>query len=207
MNSFEESVFINCPFDEDYESILQALIFCLIRFGLCPRLATERDNAGESRLHKITSLIKASKYSIHDLSRSSAKAAGEKQRMNMPFELGLDFGCMQYGGRRFSDKRILVMEESKHDYDIAISDLSGSDIATHNGDYVVAIRKVRNWLVTQGFDANLAASRIVADYEDFQEWYYEKREELGFSEDDILDYSTIELLAAMNEWQNLGRPI
>lgn len=170
-------------------------------------IATERENAAESRLEKIISLIKSSKYSLHDLSRSQSESAGEVLRMNMPFELGLDFGCMKYGGRKFSSKSIFVMEQKKHNYYISISDLSGSDIATHNGDYLIAIRKVRRWLCGLGFDDSISPTKIVSEYEDFQEWYYEKKEALGFSEDDILDYSTNELLTAMKEWQRLGRPI
>ena len=36
---FERSAFDNCPFDEDYEPILPAVLFCLARFGLRPRIA------------------------------------------------------------------------------------------------------------------------------------------------------------------------
>lgn len=204
---FEKNVFVNCPFDEDYEPILQAILFCITWFGLKPRLATERNDAGEARLAKINSLIKNSKYSIHDLSRCQASKAGEFYRMNMPFELGLDFGCKVFSRGKLNSKTILVLEEKTHNYDIALSDLSGSDIESHNGKYDVAIRKVRNWLVGQDFKPRVGAAKIISDYEDFLEWYYEEQEKLGFNEDDILDYSTPELLDAMVKWLKLGKPI
>ena len=108
---FERAVFINCPFDEAYEPLLQAVLFCVVYLGLSPRLATERSDSGESRLDKISELIESSKYSIHDLSRCQADEAGEHYRLNMPFELGLDYGCRKYFGDALDQKRILILEE------------------------------------------------------------------------------------------------
>lgn len=203
---FNKNVFVNCPFDDKYEPILQAVLFCLIRFGLKPRIATERSNAGESRLGKIVELIESSRFSLHDLSRCQSTSAGEHYRLNMPFELGLDFGCKQFGEAEQSDKVILILEEQRYRYQAALSDLAGSDIEAHGGNYQTAVRKVRNWLAGQaGFD-RVGAARILSEYEDFQEWYYERQEEAGFSEEDILDFSTAELLRAMYEWRDAGRP-
>lgn len=203
---FDRNVFVNCPFDEDYEPILQAILFCLVRFGLVPRIATERANASETRLDKIRDLIESSKYSIHDLSRCQATVAGEHYRLNMPFELGMDFGCAAFAGIPHRDKSILILEEQKYRYQAALSDLAGSDVEHHDGDYAKAVRKVRNWLATQGGFERVAASKILSEYEDFQEWYFEQQESAGFLEDDILDYSTAELLEAMFEWVRVGRP-
>lgn len=143
----------------------------------------------------------SSKYSVHDLSRCQAREEGEIYRLNMPFELGLDFGCRRFGGERMSKKVILVLEEKRFRYQAAISDLAGSDIEAHGGDHAVAVRKVRNWLAGMGGFEQIGAARVVADYEDFQQWYIERQRAGGFSDDDITDYSTAELLAAMFEWQ------
>src|SRR5690625_3567196 len=44
--SFENNVFINCPFDEDYYSLLRPLLFTIVYLGYNPKIATERaDNA------------------------------------------------------------------------------------------------------------------------------------------------------------------
>lgn len=203
---FDRNAFVNCPFDVEYEPILQAILFCLVRFGLTPRIATERSDAGETRIEKIQQLVIASKYSIHDLSRCQSREVDEHYRLNMPFELGLDFGCRTYGGVQYEAKTILILEEQRYRYQAAISDLAGSDIEAHDGKFETAVRKVRNWLVGQGGFENVGASRILGEYEDFQEWYFERQLDAGFSEDDILDYSTAELLAAMLEWVRSGKP-
>lgn len=98
--SFGSNVFVNCPFDDEYAPILQAILFCLVRFGLNPRIATERSDSGETRIEKILELVESSRFSIHDLSRCQAQATEEFYRLNMPFELGIDFGCRRFGGFR-----------------------------------------------------------------------------------------------------------
>ena len=173
----------------------------MVRFGLKPRIATERSDAGESRISKILDLIQSSRYSIHDLCRCQARDAGEYYRLNMPFELGLDFGCRRYGAGRLTDKVILVLEEERYRYQAAISDLAGSDIEAHHGDYQLAVRKVRNWLAGMPGLREVGAARVLADYEDFQEWYFQRQQNLGFSDGDIRDYSTAELLRAMIDWR------
>ena len=206
-SEFERCVFINCPFDKDYDGLLQAILFCVVYLGFEPRLARERDDAGESRLNKIIELIEGSKYSIHDLSRCQAGKRGELYRLNMPFELGIDYGCRQFGGARFAEKRILILEEKPYRYQAAISDLSGCDIQAHGADFAIAIRKVRNWLVGEANLAADAAARIAGAYYDFQAWYLKEQEAAGFSDADIADYSTPELLSAMKTWWASGKPI
>ena len=172
----------------------------MVRFGLRPRIATERSNVGEGRVEKILELVASSKYSIHDLSRCQARKEGEYYRLNMPFELGLDFGCRRFGGGQLARKVILVLEEERFRYQAAISDLAGSDIEAHHGDHTIAVRKVRNWLAGIGGFERIGGARVLADYEDFQRWYLDRQRVAGFSDDDITDYSTPELLAAMLEW-------
>jgi hypothetical protein len=106
---FERSVFINCPFDEAYEPILQAILFCVVFLGFYPRIARERNDSAEVRVEKITSLIEASKYSIHDLSRAQAAKKGEFYRLNMPFEYGIDWACRRWFGSGRNAKRLLEL--------------------------------------------------------------------------------------------------
>lgn len=138
---FERSVFVNCPFDEDYDSILQAMLFCILYMGFSPRLARERNDSGEVRLEKIRGLIEESKYSIHDLSRCQARRKGEHFRLNMPFELGVDYACRQYFGSGRDEKRFLVLEEKPYRYQAALSDIAGCDIQYHGGDFQKAVGK------------------------------------------------------------------
>lgn len=205
--AFEESVFINCPFDEAFEPILQAILFCVLSLGKIPRLATERNDGAENRLEKIRGLIEGSKYSIHDLSRCQATKKGEHFRLNMPFELGIDYGCRQYFGNGRDEKRFLILEEKKYRFQAAISDIAGSDIEAHGADYRKAVKAVRNWLVSEAHVQSVGATLILQQYQDFQEWYWEKKLAEGASQDEIKEYPTAELMAAMVEWIELGKPI
>lgn len=60
-------------------------------------------------------------------SRASCKSAveGEYARLNMAFELGLDHGCARFGGGQMSGKTILILEETRYDYQKGLSDISG----------------------------------------------------------------------------------
>jgi len=69
---FDRSVFVNCPFDDEFRPILEAILFCITDCDLFPRVSTERLDA-ENRLDKIVDLIVESRYSIHDLSRVKAR--------------------------------------------------------------------------------------------------------------------------------------
>lgn len=99
----------------------------------------------------------------------------------MPFELGIDYGCRQYFGEGRETKKILILEEEHYRYQIALSDLSGCDIQSHSGDFGKAVRKVRNWLVTEGAAPSVGPARILGSYFDFQEWHYERQLAGGFS--------------------------
>lgn len=169
-------------------------------------MASESVDSGQNRLSKITELIEFCKYSIHDLSRCVSTTVGEHFRMNMPFELGIDYGCRQFKGEHFSGKKFLVLEEQRYRYQAAISDLSGCDIQTHSADNQIAAKKVRNWLVSEAGTPNIGARKILDEYEDFQEWYVEMHIHAGASFSDIREYPTSEFLAGMKQWMQAGRP-
>lgn len=202
---FDRNVFINCPFDEDYRPILEAIAFCVVDCGLSPRLSTERLDSGEARLAKIVGLMRESRYSVHDLSRVQASAEGEYARLNMPFELGVDHGLVQSGSPDLETKRLLVVAEDRYKYQVALSDIAGWDIDAHDGEYDKAIRCVRSWLASH-LPAVPSASTIVGHYIGFQEWDYERLLGQGWNEDDIQARQTPELLEAMNAWMDAGRP-
>lgn len=96
--NFATNVFINCPLDETYiNDLLKPMLYLIIKNGYNPRLSLEVSDSGEVRLKKITEIIKSCKSSIHDLSLVKAKKAKEFARMNMPFELGIDYGLRKSG--------------------------------------------------------------------------------------------------------------
>ena len=200
MPAFDQNVFINCPFDEDFAPALQGILFCVLKLGFEPRLASERSDSGETRLDKIKELIEGSRWSVHDLSRCQARKKGEMFRLNMPFELGIDWGCRQYFGRGRDAKRFLILEEKPYRFQAALSDISGCDIESHGGDFQKAFIKVRNWLRHQTGVVADGPQKMLGDYDDFQAWEYQTKLAQGYSEADIRSYPTFERLEAMREW-------
>jgi hypothetical protein len=203
---FRSSVFINCPYDKNFEPLLQAMLFCIVYLDMKPRIARERANAAEVRIDKIIELIEESQFSIHDLSRVRAARAGEFYRLNMPFELGIDHGCRRFKGEPWNDKKLLILADRQHRYQKALSDIAGNDIEAHGNRFDNVVRKVRNWLVNEAGARNVGAQRIIDRYADFQEWYFEKHRAAGASERDIKQYPTKEFLAGMIEWKSAGEP-
>ncbi len=127
------SVFINCPFTEDYASLFEAMVFTVLACGFRPRSALEKGDSGEVRMDKITRLIKASPYSIHDLSAVELDVANQLPRFNMPFELGLTLGIRAAGGEH-AGHMVLVLERREYTSQKCLSDIAGQDLQAHGGD-------------------------------------------------------------------------
>ena len=204
--AFNKSVFINCPFDAEYAPILQAIAFCIVDLGFYPRIAPENSNNSAMRLDRIITLIESSKYGIHDISRCKVSVSGEYSRLNMPFELGIDYGCKTFGSKTLVKKSVLILESQKHSYQRSLSDIAGWDIEAHNDDFIIAVRKVNNWLTRQSKIAAVGSQKIQTNYETFQEWYWKKCLADGASEEDIKDYPTVQMIESMHDWVRKGRP-
>lgn len=203
---FERTVFVNCPFDDEYAPLLEAVVFCVTYFGYSPRLANERLEAGENRLDKIVSMMRGSKYSIHDLSRCRAQKKAEFFRMNMPFEFGVDLGLRRSGIKRFQDKKFLIFEEKQYDLKPSLSDVAGQDVDFHNGDYETVIKKVRHFFRVEADADPPGPSKLVSDYATFQGWMTEKKLSEGHSEGEALAIPTRERLDEMKAWIDLDKP-
>jgi hypothetical protein len=70
-----KDVFINCPFDESYKPIFQAILFAVYDLGFVARCALEIDDASEVRLEKIMRIIEQCPCGVHDLSAVGLSAA------------------------------------------------------------------------------------------------------------------------------------
>jgi hypothetical protein len=145
-HDYNESVFINCPFDSGYEPLLQGIIFAVRHMNLKPKSALESSDAGQLRFDKILALIENCKYSIHDICRTEVDPNHGLPRFNVPFELGLDLGCKRYGKPLHEDKTALILDIDRHRYRTFISDIAGLDVEAHNGNVPSIITVVRNWL-------------------------------------------------------------
>jgi hypothetical protein len=143
---YQKSVFINCPFDDDYRPIFWALVFTVTACGYSPRCTLEHEDASQVRITKIFRLIDASALSIHDVSRTELDGDNQLPRFNMPLELGAFLGAKEFGGPRHRKKRCLVLDRERYRYQKFISDIGGQDIRSHGGKPNGAICAVRDWL-------------------------------------------------------------
>jgi len=203
---FDHSVFVNCPFDVDYAPLLEAALFCVEYLGFTARLANESLESGENRLDKIVGMLRASRFSIHDLSRCRARQADEAFRMNMPFEYGIDVGLRRSGGGQPGEKEFLIFEHGQYDLKSALSDIAWQDVAHHDGRFERVIAEVRNFFRVEGNVHAPGPARLVADYATFQGWMIEKKLFEGHSEEEALQIPTRERLDEMHAWNRLDRP-
>ena len=166
---YDQNVFINCPFDRDYEPIFDALVFAVFDCGFRPVCARERMNSAQIRIDKITDLIRDSRYSIHDLCRTEFDERYSLPRFNMPLELGIALGCMKFGRGRQRDKSALILDRHRYRYHKFVSDIAGQDISEHNNQPTRVIEVVRNWLRTESGLLDIpGAEYITARYRRFK---------------------------------------
>lgn len=151
---FDKNVFINCPFDKDYTPLLRPLAFTLLYLDLEPKLS-QTLSSSTIRINQIKRQIRNCKFSIHDLSRSKSLNTGELPRFNMPYELGLDIGAAEYGGKKLRTKKTLILESDKFHYRKVLSDIAGQDIETHNDDPKKLSKKIRNWISSNSPGVNI----------------------------------------------------
>jgi hypothetical protein len=157
------SVFINCPFDPEYEPLLRAACFAIMACSHKPRCALDINDSGAVRFVEIVKLIAECGFSIHDISRVELDKASKLPRFNMPLELGADLGLRFAGSKPQRDRRMMIMDAEDHRYDNTLSDLSGNDIKAHAKDPKKVIRHVRDWLAHH-WDPSLGKGPPGADY-------------------------------------------
>ncbi len=198
---FGRNVFINCPFDDEYVQLLRPLLFTVLQLGFTPRIATERSDSGENRLTKIVELMRASRYSIHDISRLTSAAVGESARFNLPFELGVDHGARLFDNRNVRSKRVLILETAPYDYRKAISDLSGVDIKHHDATPALLVRAVRDWFLETADVMNAPSATVIwYRFMDFASAFYDERKAAGFTDEDLNFMPVPEYIHAMRRW-------
>jgi hypothetical protein len=118
-------VFINVPFDAEYEPLFVTLIGVLVFLGQEPHCVLEVREKGDGRLARILDLMRRCRISIHDLSRVSAPV-----RFNMPFELGLACALKLLHPTEYE---VLVLDSKAYRLDKALSDYKGRDPLIHDG--------------------------------------------------------------------------
>lgn len=173
--NFERNIFVNCPFDKDYKPLRNVLIFTIVYCGYAPQIALAKPSSRKFRLEKILNLIKESKYGIHDLSRLKSKKPNEFYRLNMPFELGLDYASGKFD-EELSNKDFLILGSNSDGVRKALSDINGLDIKSHEDNPEKVVKCIRDWFVeTVGLRKLESASEIWYKYEGFNKFIFEAK--------------------------------
>ena len=164
---YPQNVFINCPFDDDYQPIFNAIVFATYDCGYIARCALEQDNGSISRFEKIYKMISECKFGIHDISRTELDDTNHLPRFNMPLEFGVFLGARRYGGHLQKTKNCLILDRERYRYQKFISDISGQDIRSHQNEPEKAIKHVRNWLNNSSKATIPSGDRIYSRYISF----------------------------------------
>lgn len=160
------SIFVNCPFDDAYQPIFDAVVFAILACGYKVASALEIADSGELRLEKLYRLIATSAHSIHDISRVEMDGGSGLPRFNMPIELGIALGHGRYAKRR-PRPRLLILDRERYRYQVFASDLAGLDIAEHGSQPERAIACVRHFLSADVRDLP-TEDRIAGLYRSFE---------------------------------------
>jgi len=162
MASANRDVFINCPFDGEYNPFFYAIVFVVVRSGFYPRCALETDDSSENRFEKICGIIKQCRYGIHDISRTEPDTRYKLPRFNMPLELGIFLGAKRFGPRTQTRKVCIVFDRERYRFQRFISDIAGQDIHSHHGKIAILIEELASWLRNQSRDPKVPGGRKMA---------------------------------------------
>ncbi len=187
--SYDRNVFINCPLDEAYADLLDAIVFTIHDCGYQARCSVEDSDSARIRIDKIMDIIKECRYGVHDISRTELDEENALPRFNMPLELGVFLGATRYGGRRQKEKSCLILDIERYRFQKYCSDIAGQDIKSHSNDINKVIRCVRDWLRGTPTGVSLLMPghmRISKRYSSFLSELPDLCSELGLDSEDLL---------------------
>lgn len=170
VKSYDNSVFINCPFDSAYRPLFEAVAFAVYDCGFFPRSALEADDSSEVRIEKIIRIIAECRLAIHDISRTQLDRDSRLPRFNMPLELGIFIGAKAFGPGEHRRKAAIVLDKDRYRYQKYISDIAGQDIRAHDRRPDQIIQQVRDFLATHCAEGTIlpGGARIVERYLQFR---------------------------------------
>lgn len=202
-SSYNDQVFINCPFDGEYLDMFRACTFVILDAGFIPRCSLEIDNATQSRLDAIVQIIQECRYGVHDLSRVELDAKSKLPRFNMPFELGIFYSAKHFGSAQQKRKHCLVLEKEKYRYQKFISDIAGIDVTPHKHAQKTLILAARNWLVTASRRTSIPAGEAI--HKRFKRFNSSMQK---LCQERSIDYDSmpfVELVNNMSDWLRINQ--
>jgi hypothetical protein len=147
VTEYEKTVFINCPYDREFEPLFYAIVLTVAACGFLPTCARETEQRNIDRARRIAKMLLECKYSIHDLSRYQGEGPDNAARLNMAFELGIAFAIehMRATASTSATGPAQPEAEAAHEWvvlappglvlDQAISDLRGYQPLYHHPDF------------------------------------------------------------------------
>ena len=78
--SYDQNVFINCPFDSEYRAMMYAIVFVVHDCGFVVRSALERSDSSQVRVTRILDIIEECRLGIHDISRTELDSDNQLPR-------------------------------------------------------------------------------------------------------------------------------
>jgi len=138
-----ETVFLNIPYDLEFQDLFLGYVVGLIQLGLRPirTLAIPYHDP----LDAIINLIDSSNYSIHDLSRTESTEG--IPRFNMPLELGL---ALHRRHETRGKHQVYIFESKPYRTQQSTSDVNGIDPYIHHGKPGEIMTQLRNIFRQQG---------------------------------------------------------
>lgn len=183
---YTTSVFVNCPFDRQYQPLFEAILFAVADCGFRPRCALEIDDGSQIRMEKIFALIASCRFGIHDISKTTLDESTGLPRFNMPLELGIFLGAKKYGRGEQKEKVGLILDRERYRYQAFISDIAGQDIREHGDDPKRVIPIIRNWLRSASTRGDIPGGSVITErYGHFRQQLPALCRDLGLSEDEL----------------------
>jgi hypothetical protein len=155
-----KAVFLNIPYDPNFESLCLAYICGLACFGLVPRATLEIP--GNRRLDRIITLIQECSFSIHDLSRVQLDPYKPRTpRFNMPFELGLAVAVEKLVDPSHS---WYIFEAVNRRTEKSLSDIAGTDVYVHGGTVGGIFKQLANAFIREERQPTVTGMQSVYRY-------------------------------------------
>lgn len=198
MLDYNNNVFINCPFDDTYKQLFDAIVFTVYDCGFISRCTLEEQDGTVVRIERIYSIIRNCRYGIHDISRIETDENTKLPRFNMPLELGVFLGAKKFGIEEQKKKSCLILDTEEYRYQKFISDISGQDIRAHKNSCAEIVKVVRNWLRDTSDRTTIPSGSIIWEhYNDFLNDLPKMTQECNLTVDELIynDYTQM-----VTEW-------
>jgi hypothetical protein len=160
-------VFLNYPFDIEFDPLAHAMHFAVVAAGMLPVCAMDLSVPDRPRLETLVDAIINCEYSAHDFSRSTGDGDKNFARFNMPIEMGMALFHALETQRHVH--RCVFFVNKEHDYKQFASDLSGLD-PKYYFDELSLVGNLYDWLrgIGGALVPNEPTSKVKEKYTEFK---------------------------------------